>query len=127
MKRNKYIHVQVGRRLRLVRGNLSQREFARRIGVPFRTYQRYEAGETLPSGQALNNISQRTGKPIDWILQGDRAGEPSTYSYGAGETSMDKRSQERLKRILREGDRNKIDLIRALLRVLDPGECDKAE
>ena len=124
MNRKKYIHAQVGERLRLARGKLSQGEFARQIGVPFRTYQRYEAGETLPSGEALNHISEKVGRPIDWILKGDRAGR-SPISHRTGEIS--KRSQERLERILREGDRNKIDLIRALLRALDPETRDKAK
>ncbi len=127
MKRKKYIHVQVGQRLRLIRGKFSQGEFARRIGVPFRTYQRYEAGETLPSGETLNQISQKAGKPIDWILKGDGSDESSTYSQGLDEISIDKRSQERLGRILREGDRSKIDLIRALLRALDPEKREKAK
>jgi transcriptional regulator with XRE-family HTH domain len=62
---------QVGERLKELRGNLSQEEFAKKIGVSFRTYQRYEVGERIPHPHVLSKIAEKFDTTVDWILTGD--------------------------------------------------------
>lgn len=72
-------YTDIGNRLKLLRGALSQTEFALKLNIPFRTYQRYEAGERLPKRAVLQWIASVCGKPVEWILTGaDRVAQPST-------------------------------------------------
>ena len=64
-------YLQVGERLKELRENLSQEEFAKKIGVSFRTYQRYEVGERIPHPHVLSKIAGLFGTTIDWILTGN--------------------------------------------------------
>lgn len=61
----------IGLRLKQLRGEQSQSDFAQLIGVSFRTYQRYEAGETAPKRDVIEKISRLTGKSVDWIMTGE--------------------------------------------------------
>jgi len=54
-----------------LRGSKSQEDFASELGIPFRTYQRYEAGERAPKKDALEKISQKCGVTVDYILTGE--------------------------------------------------------
>jgi len=60
----------LGDRLKQLRGGQSQSDFSGMIGVPFRTYQRYESGERIPKGDVLDRIAQATGRSVDWLLTG---------------------------------------------------------
>lgn len=74
----------IGERIKRLRGGQSQSDFSQQIGVPFRTYQRYEAGETVPKRDVLERISKLTGKSVDWIMAGaDRAAESGAVYYDA--------------------------------------------
>lgn len=70
-------YIEIGNRLRQLRASLSQKEFAASIGVPFRTYQRYESGERLPKGDALQRIALVCAVPIEWIMTGNSPPEIS--------------------------------------------------
>ena len=48
---------------RKARGEMSQTEAAKRLGVPLRTYQKWEQGETQPADFALKFVLQKTGRP----------------------------------------------------------------
>lgn len=72
----KYTYLEIGNRLkelRKLKNNLSQKEFAEKIGVPFRTYQRYEAGERMPQRPVLSRVAELCGKTVDWLLGRDLA------------------------------------------------------
>jgi len=58
-------------RLRELRGGLSQEEFAKKIGVSHRAYQRYESGERVPHPHVLSKIAVLYDTTIDWILTGN--------------------------------------------------------
>jgi transcriptional regulator with XRE-family HTH domain len=60
----------IGNRLKKMRGPLSQKEFAKRIGVSLPAYQRYEAGERMLKDEALYRIAAICKMPIEWILSG---------------------------------------------------------
>jgi len=63
-------HIEMGNRFRLIRGHLSQKEFAKKIKVPFRTYQRYESGKNIPKAIVLFKISAIYQMPIEWFYTG---------------------------------------------------------
>lgn len=61
----------IGERLKLIRSEsrLSQRDFARHIGIAFRTWQTIENGKNVPSGETLLKIAALGFNP-GWILTG---------------------------------------------------------
>jgi transcriptional regulator with XRE-family HTH domain len=55
-------------RLKELRKDMSQADFARKIGLNSQqAYQRYEHGR-IPSAEVLNTISQRCGVTVGWLL-----------------------------------------------------------
>ncbi|MDH3976452.1 MAG: helix-turn-helix domain-containing protein [Deltaproteobacteria bacterium] len=63
----------IGKRLREVRGHISQKDFAKKVDIPLRTYQRYESGERIPPSDCLYRIAETVDIPADWLLKGDAA------------------------------------------------------
>ena len=64
--------VAVGRRIRVLRGfDITQAEFARRIGVTQGHLSVIERGETEPGAAVLLAISREFGKSVDWLLTGE--------------------------------------------------------
>ena len=62
----------VGRRIRELRGfDVSQEEFARRIGVSQGHFSYIERGEKEIGAEILLRIHQEFGKSIEWLLTGD--------------------------------------------------------
>jgi XRE family transcriptional regulator, fatty acid utilization regulator len=61
----------IGRRIRELRGfEMTQTEFARRIGVTQSYLSALERGEKEPGSAVLLAISQEFGKSVDWLLTG---------------------------------------------------------
>jgi len=61
----------VGRRLRELRGyDMTQAQFARRIGVTQGFLSYVERGEKEISPEVLVRISREFGKSVDWLLTG---------------------------------------------------------
>jgi transcriptional regulator with XRE-family HTH domain len=61
----------VGRRIRELRGfDLTQEEFARRIGVSQNYLSTMEHGKVQIGAEILLRISQAFGKSIEWLLTG---------------------------------------------------------
>ena len=63
-------YLQVGERLKKLRGDLSQGEFAKKIGVSYKGYQRYESGERIPRPHVLFEIAEKESVTVDWLLSG---------------------------------------------------------
>ena len=59
----------VSARLAQVRGNRSQRSFARELGVFQQNVNRYESG-TTPHADFLITLAVREGISLDWLLLG---------------------------------------------------------
>jgi transcriptional regulator with XRE-family HTH domain len=68
---------EVGRRLRELRGfDVTQEEFARRIGVSQNHLSTMERGKVEIGAEILLRISVEFGKSLEWLLTGeDRAGK----------------------------------------------------
>jgi transcriptional regulator with XRE-family HTH domain len=61
----------IGRRIRELRGfDMTQAEFARRIGVAQSHLSALEHGEKEPGAAVLLAISREFGKSVDWLLTG---------------------------------------------------------
>ena len=69
----------LGNRIRQVRGSLTQRQFADKIGVAVYTYQTYEKG-SIPNGKILLRIHERFNVNITWLLTGEGSPTPPVES-----------------------------------------------
>lgn len=68
--------VEIGRRLKEVRGKLTQADFADQLGIARQSIRRYEMGERLPDALTLFRIMSKFGADPAWILTGEGA-EPA--------------------------------------------------
>lgn len=55
-------------RLKITRGDATMAEFAKKIGVSFKTYQHYEYGTRDPSLEFIEKLSSVSGVSADWLL-----------------------------------------------------------
>jgi len=56
------------KRLRELRGNESQTEFAKRVGTKQTTYSAWERGEKIPPANSIALICEACGVSADWLL-----------------------------------------------------------
>jgi transcriptional regulator with XRE-family HTH domain len=62
----------IGRRIRELRGfDMTQDEFARRIGVTQSHLSALERGDSEPGASVLLAISREFAKSVDWLLTGE--------------------------------------------------------
>ena len=66
--KKKYTHLGIGKRLKELRNNLTQKEFAEKIGIPLVTYQKYDSGERMPPERVLSRVAEMCGKTVDYLL-----------------------------------------------------------
>lgn len=66
----------VGARMRSLRGDLSQDEFASRLGVHKETIGKYERDRMLPGSDVLTRLRQDWRVDINWLLTGEDASAP---------------------------------------------------
>ena len=64
----------VGLRIRTLRGDLSLREFATRLGVDHKSVSGWEAGKRLPDGSSLLALMEHFSADVNYILTGQRSG-----------------------------------------------------
>lgn len=60
----------IGGRIQIIRGGLTQEEFAKRLGIGRTTLIRYENNERLPDAGLLRNILQNFDVDPGWLLLG---------------------------------------------------------
>lgn len=109
---------QVGARLKRIRGDLTQKEFADILKVKQNYISRYEKGR-LPRPDLLLKIARHGNVTVDWILWGDIRGEPARkiikeMEEGYGEDPLNQEIIKLLKRIKTEDKRTIIKILRAL-------------
>ena len=63
-------HIDVGERLRQIRGGMSQEEFASRLQVSKRTIINYEGGQRFPEANVLRALSKEFAVDLDWVFSG---------------------------------------------------------
>lgn len=57
-----------GERMKMLRGDLTQTAFAKKLGLPQNTYHRYEKGERVPDIKALIKIAKSLHMSADDLL-----------------------------------------------------------
>jgi transcriptional regulator with XRE-family HTH domain len=62
---------ELGTRLKLLRKNRTQKEFASQYGIPQGTLSKYERGKLEPGIDFLTEVSKREDVSINWILTGE--------------------------------------------------------
>ena len=60
--------IDFAQRLNLIRGEKTQKEFAKLIGVPLTSYTNWLLGISLPKLEHLKRICKITGTSADWLL-----------------------------------------------------------
>jgi transcriptional regulator with XRE-family HTH domain len=60
----------IGERIRALRGERSQVDFARLMGVSQAQLSKYELGQSAPPLGFLARLAKDSGKSIDWIVVG---------------------------------------------------------
>lgn len=105
------------------KAGLNQTEMAEKLGVHLQTISRYEKGKLIPSSEILSVLAEKFRVDAGWLL----ASEPSAvveeqWEYSPGTVRRLHLLQERLSRIVYEGNEKKIRAIEAQLELLDPGE-----
>ena len=83
---------EIGVRLASVRGHLSQKDFAERVGVSQTSWARYERGERYPDAETLLAL-EALGVSSRWVLTGEEGRgkveeRPGQYLASGGEFSF---------------------------------------
>ena len=68
--------VAIGQRIRSLRGDLKQVDFAEQIGVASKTVIRWESGQAIPDGDSLLALHVRFGADPGWVLTGNGSPPP---------------------------------------------------
>lgn len=76
----------IGARIRIIRGNVPQDEFAKRHGVNRNTLGRYEKGTNDPNASFLASLIDAYGVDANWLLLG--VGEPPTPELTPREAAL---------------------------------------
>jgi DNA-binding transcriptional regulator YiaG len=64
---------EVGRRIRKLRGQITQEEFARALGISQAQLSKYELGQSAVPLGVLTKLAKKSGSTSDWILTGEGA------------------------------------------------------
>ncbi len=62
----------LGERVRVLRGDLTQSEFADILRIKQAMISRYEADKEIPSPKVLLRIAEFSGRSIEWLLTGEQ-------------------------------------------------------
>jgi transcriptional regulator with XRE-family HTH domain len=62
---------EIGLRIRGLRGDTRQEEFALQLGVSQGQLSKVERGKVAPSLDILLGVATKFGKSLDWIVKGD--------------------------------------------------------
>jgi transcriptional regulator with XRE-family HTH domain len=73
----------MGERIAQIRGELTQKQFADRLGINPKTVQRWEAGSVVPDGPALLSLLREFGADPAWVLMGRGSAPPLTARESA--------------------------------------------
>lgn len=111
------VFLEIGSRIREVRGTVTQDAFAKRLNVVRKTVVRWEAGSAIPDGASLLALFLEFGAEPRWVLTGERgpvwedgvfAGTAKTVAEmepsGSGPLHA-KLAQARLDRVAQQTDR----------------------
>lgn len=75
----------LGERLKILRGTMTQEQFAAAIGVNTNTLRAYEKDRNSPSADVLANVCTRLNVSAQWLLLG--IGEPGSDEAESGQNT----------------------------------------
>lgn len=114
----KKFSAEVGERLKKIRGDLTQQEFANIFKVKQNYISRYEAGR-IPNPKLLLKIAEYGGVTVDWILTGNSGKKTpdmvkeSTPPYGKDE--IDKEIYGLLKKLKQKDKKTILMMLQGLV------------
>jgi transcriptional regulator with XRE-family HTH domain len=79
----KKIPASLGGRIRELRGDLTQSEFAQLLDIKQAMVSRYEADKEMPSPPILLRLAQFSGRPMEWLLTGKEGDDLPARRVGA--------------------------------------------
>ena len=79
----------IGGRIRKIRGDANQKEFAGRLGISREQLSRIESGAQVPGTETLRRLARVTRVPLDFILLGGATVAPRPAAGGAWEAALD--------------------------------------
>ena len=111
----------VGQRIKLIRGRLTQLEFAKLLGIKKQNYiSRYENGR-IPTHETLLKIAEQGGVSVEWLLTGKLEGKKSGFEtreaspvYGLGR--IDREINEIYARLKPEDKKVLLRLLKGLVK-----------
>jgi len=62
---------EIGLRIRSLRGDIRQEDFAAQLGVSQGQLSKIEGGRVAPTLEILLAVATKFGKSLDWIVKGD--------------------------------------------------------
>jgi phage repressor protein C with HTH and peptisase S24 domain len=77
---------QIGKRLTLIRGELSQLEFGKKVGIHQNSLSRYERTERILDAEAVSQICKACGINPTWLISGKGPMRPEDSAAGPGDT-----------------------------------------
>lgn len=90
----------VGDRIRFLRGDLTQAEFADLMMIRQAMVSRYESNLEIPSSKGLLKLARFTGKSMEWILTGHDSLQPPSSKKMAKEGLTIKKSNMKKKELI---------------------------
>ncbi|MBI9081930.1 MAG: helix-turn-helix transcriptional regulator [Pseudodesulfovibrio sp.] len=82
----------IGERLKAVRGKTTQKDFAKSLGVALNTLGKYERGERTPNVNIALEVVRQCGVNLHWLLSGEgcmREGEIEQVELGSAPASLE--------------------------------------
>ena len=117
-------------RLRELRGNITQTQFAKNIGVTAGNYSKWERGETIPDYKTLIRIANYHNVSLDY-LTGRTNYKDTDYKNTSIDTGLTENALKGLSQLKKSSETGQIDLLtvlnRLLERELDPKVQDNIE
>lgn len=74
----------IAERLKMARGELSQKAAALKCGIKQQAWNSYEKGVSVPGGEAIQNICRSLSISADWLLGLPERGGSATVTAGDG-------------------------------------------
>lgn len=78
----------IGERLRLIRGDAAQVDFAKKLNIHRNTWVRYETGTVAPDANVIADVCTKFGINSDWLLFGTGPKEKSPQMQHESQTSV---------------------------------------
>lgn len=80
-----------------IKFNLNQRVVAKRIGIPYQSYQTYEYGKSVPSAEVIVKIADAYGVSTDYLL--GRSDMPNPTNFDEREVKEAFAAREELRQL----------------------------